>query len=306
MLAYLPKEVFFYIIMIGFSLFWILMEFFMLIYRTWQSFSEGSLPPLMFLNKHDMQFGVLPEDRQRAKLFLFIILGVLSASLFYYLKSYFLQFPFIFISLSLLSVFITFYTALVVPDIFFRFLFNKHLLKMNKQMIDVLNILSLTLRSAKNFEEALPIIASQIPPPLGAEFDRVVQEVNIGGDKMENALQRLAERVTFKDMEIFVSTVLIIKAIGGSQADLMDKYARLIRERFRIMDKIRALTAEGRFSAISIALAPLFVLIVNYFIDPDTISLFVKHPIGILILLGIGVSDYIGYKILYQIMSVSF
>jgi tight adherence protein B len=215
-------------------------------------------------------------------------------------------FGFVVLVLAILVLIVVFYISFTVPDKIVQLLHAMRIEKMNRQLADAMNIISLALRSGKTFQSSLPIVAQEVPTPLGEEFERVVQEINVGGVPLKQALTRLSQRVKFKDMQIFVSTVLIVLQIGGQQADILDRSSELIRERFQIKMKCKALTAEGRFTAVSISLAPLVIIIANLVINyPMTIK-FITHPLGMVVLVAIGISDFIGYKILSRIVKSDF
>lgn len=254
----------------------------------------------------DSSMGLLPEDRFRIKMLVAGILGGAFCALALTQIGHLERFGATSALLGILLFVVLIYTSFVVPERVFHFLRERRLEKMNRQLVEAMNVLALALRSGRNFENALPLVADQIPSPLGAEFERCVREIEVGGATLAQSLQRLAKRVPVKDMEIFVSTVLIVNQVGGSQADILDKNAELIRERFRIKQKIHALTAEGRFSAFSISLAPVFILTINFLMDPETVTEFVTNPIGLLILVAIGVSDYIGYRVLSNMTKIEF
>lgn len=250
--------------------------------------------------------GMLPEDRLRVKFMMAATLGGAFLVLAIFKMGSLVEHSVASVCLGMLLMIITIYASFVVPDKVFDMLQERRLEKMNRQLVDAMNVLALALRSGRTFEGALPVVATQIPQPLAEEFERVVQEVNVGGVALDQALTRLAERVPVKDMQIFVSTSLIVSGVGGSQADILDKNAQLIRERFRIKQKIHSLTAEGRFSAFAISLAPVFILLINFLIDSETVTLFVTNPIGMLILFAIFTSDYIGYVILSKLVKIEF
>ncbi len=250
--------------------------------------------------------GLLPEDLLRIKAISATVLGSLGLIMVFLQLSQAEGFGFVIILLTLLIFLVVFYISFTAPDAIVRMLYDRQMQKMNRQLVDAMNVLALALRSGKNFEAALPLVAEEIPQPLAGEFDRVVQEMQVGGVPVTTALQRMANRLPFKDMQIFVSSTLIVNKIGGSQADILDRSSDLIRQRFLIMQKCKALTAEGRFTAIAISLAPLFILFVNLLINYEMASQFVTHPIGILVLVGIGISDFLGYKILTRLTRSEF
>ncbi|MFW5870169.1 MAG: type II secretion system F family protein [Candidatus Sumerlaeota bacterium] len=250
--------------------------------------------------------GLLPEDLLRIKVISATVLGGLGLIMVFLQLSQAEGFGFVIIILTVLIFLVVFYVSFSAPDTIVKMLYERKMEKMNRQLVDAMNVLALALRSGKTFEAALPLVAEEIPQPLAGEFDRVVQEMQVGGIPVDAALQRMANRLPFKDMQIFVSSTLIVNRIGGSQADILDRSSDLIRQRFLIMQKCKALTAEGRFTALAISLAPVFILFVNLLINYEMASQFVTHPVGILVLVGIGISDFIGYKILSRITRSEF
>jgi Flp pilus assembly protein TadB len=250
--------------------------------------------------------GLLPEDLIRIKMILAILLGAIALSMIFSQAGNFGEFSFVMIMLSILMMIVVFFVSFTVPDKIIQLLNDIRTEKMNRQLADAMNILALSLRSGKTFNAALPVVAKELPSPLGEEFDRMVQEINVAGVPLRQAMQRLAHRIPFKDMQIFVSTVLIVLTVGGQQADILDRSSELIRERFQIKQKCKALTAEGRFTAVAISLAPPVILIGNLLVNYDMTLKFITHPIGILVLVAIGISDFIGYKILIRLVKSDF
>ena len=268
------------------------------------NYDRGATPTDM----HDpaQVIGLLPGDLLRIKAVTASILGVVGLSMVFMTLSNAKTFGFVIALVALLLFFVIMYVSFAIPDAILRMLYERRIRGMNRQLVDAMSVLSLALRSGKTFEAALPIVAEEIPGQLGAEFNRAVQEISVGGLALDKSLTRLAERLPFKDMQIFVSSMLIVHTIGGSQAEILDRSSQLIRERFLILEKCKSLTAEGRFTAVAISLAPLFVLIVNLIINNTMAAQFITHPIGILILTGITISDFIGYKILTHITKSDF
>lgn len=250
--------------------------------------------------------GLLPDDLVRIRMITAVLLGSLGLLMMIRQLAHAGDFGFVIVIMAGLIFLVVVYVSLTLPDAILKMLYERRMRTMNRQLIDAMTVLALALRSGKNFEDALPLVSEEIPSPLGEEFDRVVQEMRVGGVPLDQALKRLVERVPVKDMQIFVSTMNIVQTIGGSQADILERSAELIRERFLILEKCKALTAEGRFTAIAISLAPVFILMVNLLINHEMTAKFVSHPVGILVLISIAISDFIGYKILMSISKSEF
>ncbi len=247
--------------------------------------------------------GFLPEDLLRIKVLIAAVLTTLFVIVAMTQMRNAGEFSLVLIVLGTVLTVVTFYVSFAVPNKIVSFLIERKLEKMNLQLVDALNTLSLTMRAGRNLEGALPIVAEQTPSPLGREFGVAVQQIHTGGLTVYEALERLRKRVPIKDMDIFVSTVQVLGETGGPQAEIFEKNAQLIRERFRIKQRVAALTAEGRFTAFFLAWTPAFVFIVNYLIDPENVGRFLVHPVGLLIVTAIGVSDYIGYRIIHKLVS---
>src|SRR6185312_14334585 len=94
--------------------------------------------------------------------------------------------------------------------------------------------------------------------PLAGEFRRTYDEQNLGLP-LENALQNFAKRVPLLEVHFFVSAVLLQKRTGGNLAELLDKLAVLIRERFKLRGKIKAISAHGRITASTLSIIPIAV-----------------------------------------------
>jgi Flp pilus assembly protein TadB len=295
----------------GLAIFILVLQTMEILMRIQESLHSGSSVALGHGSETDMSVrraagGLLPEDLLRIKMLVGIVLGAIVIALLLSQIGNFRDFGFVMILLGMLMLLVVFFISFTVPDKVIAFLQEKRIEKMNRQLADAMNILSLSLRSGKTFEAALPVVAKELPSPLGEEFERVVQEIAVAGVPLRSALQRMSERVPFKDMQIFVSTVLIVLAVGGHQADILDRSSDLIRQRFQIKQKCKALTAEGRFTAIVISLAPMAILAGNLVVNYEMTFKFITHPIGILVLTAIGISDYIGYKILMRIVKSDF
>ncbi|HBF34899.1 TPA: hypothetical protein DDW35_10100 [Candidatus Sumerlaeota bacterium] len=250
--------------------------------------------------------GLLPGDLLRIKVIL-LVLQTWLVGLFVYMQcTCNTEFYTIKVIMGVVLFLIVFWISMILPDHIVAFFFERHMNKLNRQMVEALQVMSMALRSGKTFSESLEAVAIHAPAPLCEEFSRMIQEVQYSGVSMEDALERMAERMPFKDMRIFVSTMKIVQIVGGSFADSLERSALLIRDRFRIRQKCQSLTAEGRFMAIAIALAPLANLMIFLVINFNPTVRFIMHPIGFTALILVSLMDYVGYRIIRAILNVEF
>ena len=112
-----------------------------------------------------------------------------------------------------------------------------------------------SMRAGHAFSVSLEMIHREFPEPMSGEFRRTFEEHNLGLP-IEVALQKLAKRVPSLDVHFFVSAVLLQKRTGGNLAEILDKLAYVIRERFKLRGRIRAVSAHGRMTATALSCIP--------------------------------------------------
>lgn len=150
---------------------------------------------------------------------------------------------------------------------------------------EALDLIGRALRAGHSLPSALQVAGAELPPPIGEEFQQAFDEINFGISTGE-ALNNLAARVPSTDLAFFVIAVLIQRETGGNLAEILGNISSIIRERLKLMGKVRALSAEGRFSGIVLTLLPFGVAGLLYMIDPDFMSTLWRDPTGINMIYG--------------------
>ncbi|MCS7160051.1 MAG: type II secretion system F family protein, partial [Gemmatales bacterium] len=143
----------------------------------------------------------------------------------------------------------------------------------------------------------------ELPPPLGREFARVYEEQNLGID-IEDALKSLCERVPNLDLRFFATSVIIQRQTGGDLAEILDKIGYLIRERFRIQNQVKALTAEGRLSGAILIALPFVLFLVMLNINPEYVAMLWKTEIGMKMSLFALVMQILGALVIRKIVNI--
>jgi tight adherence protein B len=168
---------------------------------------------------------------------------------------------------------------------------------------DSLEFLGRSMRAGHAFSVALEMIHQEFQEPLAGEFKRAFDEQNLGLP-LDVALEKLAERVPLMDVHFFVSAVLLQKRTGGNLAELLDKLAHLIRERFKLRGKIRAVSAHGRMTGMVLSLIPVVVGAIMFYVNPMYTNFFMNDPTGHL-MLGAAVGlQLAGYGVIKKIVSI--
>ena len=168
---------------------------------------------------------------------------------------------------------------------------------------DTLEFISRSMRAGHAFSVSLEMIHREFPEPLSGEFRRTFEEHNLGLP-LDVALQGLANRVPMLDVHFFVSAVLLQKRTGGNLAEILDKLAYVIRERFKLRGRIRAISAHGKMTGIALTCIPIGVAIVMFMVNPDYVKFFFEDELGNT-LMGSAIGfQIIGYLIIRKIVSI--
>jgi tight adherence protein B len=181
-----------------------------------------------------------------------------------------------------------------LPLLFVHYRKTKRLTKLEQQLPDALDLITRALRAGHAFPSALKMAGEEMAEPVASELGTVHDEVNFGVS-LEQALTHLSERVPLTDLRYFVVAVLIQRESGGNLTEILSNLSRLIRERLKLMARVRVLSSEGRLSAWILSLMPFFIGGVLNFANPEFMKPLWTDPIGhsiikyLLILMVIGV-----------------
>jgi len=168
---------------------------------------------------------------------------------------------------------------------------------------DALEFVSRSMRAGHAFSVSLEMIHREFQEPVAGEFRRTFEEHNLGLP-IEVALQKLAKRVPSLDVHFFVSAVLLQKRTGGNLAEILDKLAYVIRERFKLRGRIRAVSAHGKMTASALSAIPACVAVLMFFTNPDYVKFFFREDVG-QIMLGCAIFlQLIGYLIMQKIVNI--
>jgi tight adherence protein B len=136
------------------------------------------------------------------------------------------------------------------------------------QFPDALEMFARSLRAGHSFTGAIQLVAQEMPHPLGSEFRQVFDEQNLGVPLRE-ALTGMTQRVDSLDARFFVTAILIQRETGGNLAEIIDKIAHVIRERFRIQGQLKIFTAQARMTGTILCLLPIGLALAIGVLNPD-------------------------------------
>jgi tight adherence protein B len=180
----------------------------------------------------------------------------------------------------------------------------------NKQLPDTITLIANALRAGSSFLQAIELVVRESRPPVSTEFGRVIREVNLGLP-FEQALENMVRRVRSDDLELMATAIAIQHQVGGNLAEILDSIAYTIRERVRIKDEIRTLTAQQRLSGYVVGFLPialagfLFIAAPNFmepmFLNPPAV---LGLPAGVVILIFGGFMMFIGFMLIRKIVDI--
>jgi len=136
---------------------------------------------------------------------------------------------------------------------------KKRLALIEEQLPDAVELMVRSLRVGHPLSSAIAIVAREVPDPLGTEFGVIADETAYGRDIAES-LRSLAERMDLQDLRFLAVSVAIQSQSGGNLAEVLDGLAKVIRARFKLFRRVRAITAEAKWSGMFLSVFPLAAL----------------------------------------------
>jgi tight adherence protein B len=163
---------------------------------------------------------------------------------------------------------------------------------------DALDLVIRALRAGHSLTTGLQLVGRELPDPVGPEFAQVAHEIRLGQD-VRSALANLAHRVRGTDLPFFVTAILVQQETGSNLAEVLENLSRVIRDRFELHGKVRALTALGRASANLLAVWPLVMVGALYAVNRDYVAPLWEGPRGhslVLVSLALIAAGYAGCR----------
>jgi tight adherence protein B len=145
---------------------------------------------------------------------------------------------------------------------------KKRLTMIEEQLPDAVELMVRSLRVGHPFSSAVNIVAREVPDPLGTEFGMISDESAYGREVSES-LKALAERMDLQDLRFLAVAVTIQQQSGGNLAEILDGLSKVIRARFKLFRRVKAITAEAKWSGMFLSVFPLAALVAIITIKPD-------------------------------------
>ena len=189
-----------------------------------------------------------------------------------------------------------------LPYLVVRFMRSRRQKAFSAQFPDALDMIVRSLRAGHPTPIALTMVAREMRDPIGSEFGIVVDEITYGAD-LETALRNLNVRIGQDDLPLFVTAVAIQGSTGGNLGEILENLSGVIRQRFKMRRKIRALASEGRASALILSSLPIAMFLIIQLVSPNFYASVWDIPLTKQALMAAGCWMGLGNLIMYRLVN---
>jgi tight adherence protein B len=191
----------------------------------------------------------------------------------------------------------------LLPYFYIRLKRNSRMRQIEEMLPEAIDLFTRAMRAGHNIHSGLAVLADETPEPLGGEFKKLVEDLALGSQVSE-ALHSLGDRVPILDLRFFSTGVILQRETGANIVTVMENLSAVIRERLQLRARLRAHTAQQRFSAALLCSLPVVAGIGFYFLRYDYISLLWLTPQGSRFLIYGIISEILGIVVIRKVASV--
>lgn len=193
-------------------------------------------------------------------------------------------------------------SGLSLPFFVVEFFRHRRRERLCQQLPDAFDQMKRAVRAGQPLSTAMQQIALDFPAPLGDEFAMCCQKQELGLSQTI-AMHDLARRVNIMELQMFVVAVLVQRDVGGNAAEMLGNLAGVVRQRFRLTSRVKALTAEGRMQAVVLALMPFLAGGIMMFMNFEYAQVLIDQP---KILTALLISEVIGVLWIRRIVNFDY
>lgn len=196
--------------------------------------------------------------------------------------------------------------ALAVP-LFVRAMIKRRVERRRRlfaeQLPDNLQVLASALRAGHSFIGALSVVIEDAADPARKEFKRIIGDEQLGSP-LDEALLQAAHRMASRDLEQVALVAALQRESGGNAAEVLDRVAETVRERFELRRLVKTLTAQGRMARWIVSSLPVALLVFLTIINPAYMNVLYTHPLGRALLVGGAVMVTMGSLLIKRIVNI--
>ncbi|MFN2432219.1 MAG: type II secretion system F family protein [Gemmatimonadota bacterium] len=168
---------------------------------------------------------------------------------------------------------------------------------------EAIDLLARAIRAGHAFSTGFQMIGEECPDPVGEEFRRSFEEQKFGL-ALKDSMLNLIDRIDLVDLRIFVTALLIQREVGGNLAEVLDKIAYTIRERFKILRQVRVYTAQGRLTGYLLGALPIIMGLLLFAMNQEYMTILFEREIGRVMIAGAAVMQVIGFFLIRRIIHI--
>jgi tight adherence protein B len=205
----------------------------------------------------------------------------------------------------LLAALVGILAGIVVPVLFLVAMRNRRRAQFAAQLPEALDVLVRSLKAGHPIPVAVSLVARDMPDPIGTEFGMTSDEMIYGLD-LETALQNMRVRVGQDDLSFVVVAVSVQSKTGGNLSEVLANLSRVIRDRFKLRRRVKAMSAEGRLSAIALSTIPILVFFMVNLMAPTFYGDVKADPIIIPVIVATLLLWATGVFIIYRLVNFKY
>ncbi len=190
-----------------------------------------------------------------------------------------------------------------LPFLQLRRLKKKRIRAFEEQLPEAIDLLGRSIRAGHAFPTGLKVVSEESPDPLGAEFRQIFEEQKFGLP-LEDSLMGLTDRIDLVDIKIFVTAILVQREVGGNLAEILDKIAYTIRERFMLLRQVRVYTAQGRLTGYILAALPILLGLAIAALNPTYMGILFEEPTGRILIVMAATLQFVGFLVIRRIIDI--
>jgi tight adherence protein B len=204
---------------------------------------------------------------------------------------------------NVFSVIIVFILVWNIPRVLIASRKKEKIKQFDNQLNEGILVISNSLKAGHSFLQAVAITAEETKDPFSKEFKKLLKEMTLGVEE-EEALKNLLLRVESEDLKLIINAILIQKDVGGNLSEILDNISETIRERQKIKNELKTLTAQGKLSGIIVGLLPVFLGLIFFLLNKEHMIVLFTTPLGLTMIGGAVVNEILGIFIIRKIVNI--
>jgi tight adherence protein B len=190
-----------------------------------------------------------------------------------------------------------------IPVLYLMYRRQQRVAKFESQFPDALDMLARSLRAGFALPSSIQVVGDEMPDPVGQEMRRVFEEIRLGGEASD-ALTKLGRRIPSDDVAFFCAAVRVQRGTGGNIAEVFEKLSDVMRDRFKLLSHARAVSAQQRFGAVCVGVAPLALGLLLRLFNPRYFDPLLESSMGPTLLAAGLLLELVGFFVIWRMARI--